>query len=393
MPGARKLGTLAGGAIAAGAMLFGATAVMADEHEIVALSGDGEEGYSVDLFLPAELNIETGTTVTWEFPWYEPHTVSFGEPTGDPTMPSNPDDAVLEFDGETYFSSGLIVGSPEEPPTFSVRFDEAGEYEIWCVLHPNMVGTINVADENEDADTQDDVDLAAALEYDEAMTELTALADSVSEEPQTVIENEDGTMTYEIQIGAEAFSGVAMQFFPPGTTLQEGDTVRFVNEGFVPHSATFGPYPGGDPFELPVTEFENGWDGEGFVHSGILGTDWPGGTSFEITFDAAGTYDFYCSLHVDQGQVGQLIVEEADDEPTPEPTEEPTAEPTATPTAAPTQAPTQVPTVAPTQAPPGPPNTGSGVEGTGGVSMGMVLLGVIALALGSATVVAGRVRR
>ena len=342
-------------------------------------------GYSVDLFLPEELFIETGTTVTWEFPWYEPHTVSFGVPTGDPTMPSNPEDDVLEFDGETYFSSGLIYGNPEDPPTFSVRFDEAGEYEIWCVLHPNMVGTVHVADDDEDADTQLVIDIAAALEYEEAYSALVALAATVGNLPQTVIDNEDGTKTYEIQIGAEAIVGVAMQFFPPGTTLEVGDTVRFVNEGFVPHSATFGPYPGGDPFELPVTEFDNGWDGEGFVHSGILGTDWDGGTSFEITFDAAGTYDFYCALHADQGQVGQLVVEEAGEEPTPEPTAQPTA--------VPTQAPTQVPTVAPTMAPPGPPATGSGATGTSGVSMGMVLLGVIALALGSATVVAGRVRR
>src|SRR5690606_27762935 len=99
------------------------------DDELTARAGDGETGYSVDLFLPADLSIETGTTVTWEFPWLEPHSVTFGTPDGDPTAPSSPGENSIDFDGETYFSSGLITATETETPTYSVTFEEPGEYE------------------------------------------------------------------------------------------------------------------------------------------------------------------------------------------------------------------------------------------------------------------------
>ena len=61
-------------------------------------AGDGETGYAVNMFLPGSVYIRAGDTLTWDFGWDEPHSVTFGEPQGDPSAPSHPDAAVVEYD-------------------------------------------------------------------------------------------------------------------------------------------------------------------------------------------------------------------------------------------------------------------------------------------------------
>lgn len=68
-------------------------------------------------FDPAEVQVEVGSTVTWEMADDEPHTV-----TGDA------------------FDSGVL------PPgeTWSQSFDELGTYAYTCLVHPGMEGTVEV---------------------------------------------------------------------------------------------------------------------------------------------------------------------------------------------------------------------------------------------------------
>jgi plastocyanin len=40
----------------------------------------------------------------------------------------------------------------------------------------------------------------------------------------------------------------------------------------------------------------------------------PLGTDFSVTFTAAGTYPYFCSLHADLGMVGTIVVANADQE-------------------------------------------------------------------------------
>ena len=76
-------------------------------------------------YQPNPLQINVGDTVTWTNDDLQPHTVTSGE---DATPDGRLD------------SSIMAPGA-----TFSHTFTEAGEYPYFCLLHPNMVGTVSVS--------------------------------------------------------------------------------------------------------------------------------------------------------------------------------------------------------------------------------------------------------
>ena len=85
----------------------------------------GSSTLTTDAFSPNPIQVSVGTTVTWTNDDAQPHTVNSGE---SPTP------------------SGLF-DSPIMPPagTFEYTFTEAGEVPYFCILHPNMVGTVSVS--------------------------------------------------------------------------------------------------------------------------------------------------------------------------------------------------------------------------------------------------------
>lgn len=78
-----------------------------------------------ECFIPAEVTVNVGETVTWSNNDSAAHTVTSGTPTGGP-------------DG-TFDSSLFMAGT-----TFSHTFDNAGEYNYFCMVHPWMTGKIQV---------------------------------------------------------------------------------------------------------------------------------------------------------------------------------------------------------------------------------------------------------
>jgi len=76
-------------------------------------------------FLPGEVTIGVGESVTWHNDSTAAHTVTSGNPEDGP-------------DG--LFDSGLFLGGD----TFSHTFTEAGEYQYFCQIHPWMTGTVIV---------------------------------------------------------------------------------------------------------------------------------------------------------------------------------------------------------------------------------------------------------
>jgi plastocyanin len=75
-------------------------------------------------YQPNPVQINVGDTVTWINDDSQPHTVTSGEE-------ATPDG---RFDSSTMTSDDR----------FSHTFTETGEYQYFCTLHPNMVGTVNV---------------------------------------------------------------------------------------------------------------------------------------------------------------------------------------------------------------------------------------------------------
>ena len=136
-------------------------------------AGDGETGYAVNMFLPEDLYLRAGDTVTWDFTWDEPHSVTFGEITGNPEGPSHPGTAVVDYDGTGFANSGLVFGSRSAPQSFSMKFTKEGNFDYYCFIHPLMTGTVHVQGPGiGEQDTQVAVDALGADAYVNAMSEL-----------------------------------------------------------------------------------------------------------------------------------------------------------------------------------------------------------------------------
>lgn len=92
--------------------------------EAIIVSGSAflnETAYS-----PNPIEISDGDTVTWVNKDFDPHTVTSG--------------SFMDEDAGEEFDSGYM--GPQS--TFSHTFEDEGEFEYFCILHPNMVGTVVV---------------------------------------------------------------------------------------------------------------------------------------------------------------------------------------------------------------------------------------------------------
>jgi len=76
-------------------------------------------------YIPYEVSISTGSTVTWINIDNAAHTVTSGTPNGGP-------------DG--LFDSSIIAMNSE----FSYTFSESGMYDYFCIVHPWMTGIVSV---------------------------------------------------------------------------------------------------------------------------------------------------------------------------------------------------------------------------------------------------------
>ena len=81
-------------------------------------------------------------------------------------------------------------------------------------------------------------------------------------------------------------SGGNLVFDPSDATINTGDTVHFVNGMLPPHNVIVEDHP-----ELS--------------HDGLL---FAPGESFDITFNEAGDYTFWCAPHKSAGMIGKLHV-------------------------------------------------------------------------------------
>jgi plastocyanin len=292
----------------------------AQDPDIVVTAGDGETGYAVNAFLPGTVTIMEGESISWAFPWFEPHIVAFGTPP-DGAAPSAPG-TEWPNDSPGYVVSDIIFGNPGNPPTFGpIVFPEAGSYAYFCPIHPQMTATVNVVASG-DVDTQAEVDARGAAELAPRLAAVKALGATLAAQSVTVTPRPNGTSLYDVVVGgATAVGDDVMQFFPPAANVKVGDTIRWSADDNAPHTVTFNAPPGppqGDPFEIPRTP-NTSFDGNGFTHSGILWTvpDPAFFTTYELTFTATGSFQYVCILHAPQGMMGTVNVAAA---PTPTPT-------------------------------------------------------------------------
>ena len=77
-------------------------------------------------FSPADIIINAGDTVSWDNIDTAAHTVTSGSPADGPSG---------------VFDSSLLMASA----TYAFTFEDAGNYDYFCMVHPWMVGTVSVS--------------------------------------------------------------------------------------------------------------------------------------------------------------------------------------------------------------------------------------------------------
>jgi nitrite reductase (NO-forming) len=85
----------------------------------------GSSSLTTDAYQPNPAQVSVGGTVTWTNEDSQPHSATSGE----------------NVTPDQIFDSGIMAPAA----TFSHTFAEAGEYPYFCILHPNMVGTVSVS--------------------------------------------------------------------------------------------------------------------------------------------------------------------------------------------------------------------------------------------------------
>ena len=96
-------------------------------HIVETAMGSGAPGCETSnaCYLPADITISTGDTVQWDNVDTAAHTVSGGSPADGPSG---------------VFDSSLLMAGGD----YSFTFDDAGNYDYFCMVHPWMVGSVTV---------------------------------------------------------------------------------------------------------------------------------------------------------------------------------------------------------------------------------------------------------
>lgn len=130
-----------------------------------------------ECFVPSEVTVDVGGEVIWSNDDTAGHTVTSG------TLDAGPDGI---------FDSSLFMAGK----TFSYKFEEAGEFPYFCVVHPWMTGSVIVqeasAEEEHDEEAEPEQGYATAMSADgSVMVKIGAPAPMTGEELTVEVEFTD----------------------------------------------------------------------------------------------------------------------------------------------------------------------------------------------------------
>ncbi len=302
-----------------------------------------DKGHQALAFLPNEIWIHAGDSITWTFVTDEIHTVSFLRPgqTRLPFQMGCPGFSLggsATFDGSTCVTTGPLV----KEQTFTVTFLATGNFKLVCLVHVDMTGVVHVLDRSatlpHDQDFYDD---QAAEERHDLLSDTDK---SIHHDHDGNHERDDSDRTRspenQVTAGVAEISATAggpqtvalMRFVEPTTVIHAGETVEWSNLGPVTaHTITFGIEPANPmPPSANVTLDADGARhavidspadsvNSGFITAapqervGLPQSLLPpslGGTvtRFRVTFTHPGVYPYICALHDDLGMKGKVIV-------------------------------------------------------------------------------------
>ena len=285
-----------------------------------------DKGFQALAFLPNEIWIHAGESITWTFGADEIHTLTLlkADQTrpffleGCPGFSTDP----ATFDGSTCVTTPPMV----KGQTFTVVFPSAGNFKLSCLVHENMDGRIHVLTAAEPLPhDQAFYDKQAASQRTELLSDARDDAHGCHAPANSLHSVTAGAG--EVTANAGGSSTVsALRFSHDNIRIRAGQTVEWDDQDPVtPHTITFGTEP--EDLLNPSADVTVDTDGarhaiidstSDTTHSGFivaapqerLGlTQAPlGVTRFRVTFPNAGTFPYICALHDGLGMVGQVTV-------------------------------------------------------------------------------------
>ena len=294
-----------------------------------------DKGHQALAFLPNEIWIHAGDSVMWQWDVDEIHTLSFLRP-GQIRQPfpfgcgHPPATVVFATDPATVDGVSPCVSTPPlvKGQTFTVQFPNAGNFEMVCLVHPNMTGVVHVLAATAPLPhTQDFYDDQAADHGRDLLSddrhEMDHDMDHMKHGSPRLVTAGIGEVTATAG-GSDTLS--VMRFLDGSVVIHAGDTVEWTNlDSATPHTITFGTEPA-DPMP-PSANVIVDPDGARHAvinaptdsaHSGFIAAapqertglaQAPiGVTRFRVTFPKKGVYPYICALHDDLGMKGTITV-------------------------------------------------------------------------------------
>jgi plastocyanin len=275
-------------------------------------------------YMPAKATVAVGQKVRWVWDeTKEPHSVTFfpagqsapsPEAAGEFFAPTPPTGA---FDGSALVNSGLQPLGPQGAAPMEMTFAKAGPYNYVCVIHPQMAGSIVVADAGETAAavrTRGDQEQGQWLaEGNEAYQKLMSATPASTK-------NRDGSTTWKVEMGTTTPHTDVLAFAPAPADVKKGDKVTFVNNSMAPHTASFfnDTPPIMNPEDPAVSKVAPGpspqkLSNKGLYNTGVLPPNAPPGAgppeaarSFTFSVPTAGEYQYICIYHAPSGMAGMI---------------------------------------------------------------------------------------
>ncbi len=274
------------------------------------------DGASLDSMFPKVIYVHEGDTIkfTNKSP-FAPHTVTFMANLKDapeeelmninPMVPSAKDGS--SYDGELFLNSGVLL----KDQSYSVTFTKTGVLEYLCIFHPMMTGTVVVVPKSVKIPSAQQMKETAEAEVNDLAEQADALKHANHSAQHS--KNSDGTITYQIGLGAGHSGFTLNKMLPEVVYVSEDDTVEWLNNNhYEIHFVTFNK-PEELQFFTETGDFNpafmaptggNTFNGTGFTNSGLIEAQ----GKYSLKFTKAGTYEYECYLHSGDKMKGKIVV-------------------------------------------------------------------------------------
>ena len=317
------------------AVLIVPQAVRALEWSATVGAQSGDKGHQALAFLPNEIWIHAGDSITWRFNVDEIHTVTFlnatdTRPDFNVGPPNGFSSGSASFDGSTSVSTAALV----KGATFKVTFPKSGNFKLVCLVHERMTGAVHVLDLSQPLPhNQDFYDRQAADQRQNLLSDCDERF-AASHPQHSDYAAHHSIDAHLVIAGVGEISATAggsqtlsvVRFIDDKICIHAGQTVEWNNHDPVtPHTITFGTEPVNPvPPSSNVTTDADGAlhatisSSADSVHSGLIVArpqerlglvESPlGVTRFRVTFPKAGVFPYICALHDNLGMKGMVIV-------------------------------------------------------------------------------------